>query len=68
MDGAALLILSGQHLGFLPEHYAAKHVEQGQLKALNPKQLRYEVGFQASARHGELTSAFLKALTDAFMK
>lgn len=23
MDGAALLILSGQHLGFLPQHYAA---------------------------------------------
>ncbi|MFG0400741.1 LysR family transcriptional regulator [Pseudomonas putida] len=71
MDGAALLILSGQHLGFLPEHYAAKHVEQGQLKALNPKQLRYEVGFQAALRHsarpGQLTSAFLKALTNAFM-
>lgn len=23
MDGAALIILSGQHLGFLPQHYAA---------------------------------------------
>lgn len=70
MDGAALLILSGQHLGYLPEHYAAKHVEQSQLKALNPHRLRYEVGFQAALRHsarpGELTSAFLKELTEAF--
>ena len=54
MDGAALLILSGQHLGFLPQHYATKHVEQEQLRALNPDQLRYEVDFQppCAARPG----------------
>ncbi|WP_044874476.1 LysR family transcriptional regulator [Pseudomonas sp. LFM046] len=70
MDGAALLILSGQHLGFLPQHYATKHVEQDQLRALNPAQLRYEVDFQAamrrSARLGELVSAFLEELMDVF--
>ncbi|WP_371369714.1 LysR family transcriptional regulator [Pseudomonas sp. QL9] len=70
MDGAALLILSGQHLGFLPQHYATKHVEQEQLRALNPDQLRYEVDFQAamrrSARPGELVSAFLEELMEVF--
>lgn len=70
MDGAALLILSGQHLGFLPQHYAARHVELDQLRALNPQQLRYEVQFHAAVRHStresELVRAFLAELMDAF--
>ncbi|MDH4568858.1 LysR family transcriptional regulator [Pseudomonas sp. BN414] len=70
MDGAALLILSGQHLGFLPEHYAARHVELDQLRALNPEQFRYEVQFHAAVRHStrqsELVSTFLAELMDAF--
>lgn len=70
MDGAALLILSGQHLGFLPQHYAARHVDLAQLHALNPEQLRYEVCFHAavrrSTRQSDLVSAFLAELMDVF--
>ncbi|NWL77126.1 LysR family transcriptional regulator [Pseudomonas taiwanensis] len=70
MDGAALLILSGQHLGFLPEHYAASHVDLDQLRALNPERFRYEVQFHAAVRHStrqsELVSTFLEELINAF--
>ncbi|SNT03354.1 LysR family transcriptional regulator [Pseudomonas segetis] len=70
MDGAALLILSGQHLGFLPQHYAAKHEQLGQLHPLNSEQLRYEVGFHAAVRHSsrqrELVGAFLAELIEIF--
>jgi LysR family transcriptional regulator, transcriptional activator for bauABCD operon len=70
MDGAALLILSGQHLGFLPQHYAAKHEVLGQLHPLNAEQLRYEVGFHAAVRHStrqhDVVSAFLAELTAIF--
>ena len=70
MDGAALLILSGQHLGFLPQHYAARHVELDQVRALNPQQLSYQVQFHAavrrSARQSELVSAFLGELMKVF--
>ncbi|WP_223524341.1 LysR family transcriptional regulator [Pseudomonas sp. A-B-26] len=70
MDGAALLILSGQHLGFLPQHYAAKHEQLGQLHPLNPQQLRYEVGFHAAVRHSarqrEVVGAFLAELIEIF--
>ncbi|WP_137823299.1 LysR family transcriptional regulator [Pseudomonas sp. D(2018)] len=70
MDGAALLILSGQHLGFLPQHYAARHVELEQLRALDPAQLRYEVQFHVavrrSTRQSELVSTFLAELMDVF--
>ncbi|MDH4870081.1 LysR family transcriptional regulator [Pseudomonas sp. BN515] len=70
MDGAALLILSGQHLGFLPQHYAARHVELDQVRALNPQQLSYEVQFHAavrrSTRQSELVSTFLEELMEVF--
>lgn len=70
MDGAALLILSGQHLGFLPQHYAAKHEALGQLHPLNAEHLRYEVGFHAAVRHSarqrDSVSAFLTELIDVF--
>lgn len=71
MDGAALLILSGQHLGFLPQHYATRHEQLGQLHPLNPQLLRYEVGFHAAVRHSarrrELVSALLNELIDTFV-
>ncbi|MFZ6045344.1 LysR family transcriptional regulator [Pseudomonas sp. CR3202] len=70
MDGAALLILSGQHLGFLPQHYAARHVELDQLRALNPQRFRYEVQFHAAVRHSarqsELVTTFLAELMEVF--
>ncbi|MCY1390400.1 pca operon transcription factor PcaQ [compost metagenome] len=71
MDGAALLILSGQHLGFLPQHYAARHEQLGQLLALNAQQLRYEVDFHAAVRHSarqrDVVSAFLAELMAVFI-
>ncbi|MNS48103.1 LysR substrate binding domain protein [compost metagenome] len=70
MDGAALLILSGQHLGFLPQHYATRHEQLGQLHPLNPDLLRYEVSFHAAVRHSsrqkDLVSAFLNELMEIF--
>lgn len=70
MDGAALLIMSGQHLGFLPQHYAAKHEALGQLHQLNAQLLRYEVSFHAAARHStrknDIVGTCLAALTEIF--
>ncbi|WP_179403608.1 LysR family transcriptional regulator [Burkholderia guangdongensis] len=70
MDGAALLILSGQHLGFLPRHYAARHAELDQLRALNPHALRYEVSFHAavrqSAKQRDPVNEFLDELAATF--
>lgn len=69
MEAVALLILSGHHLGFLPEHYAAPLVQQGLLAALNPQQLHYEVELhmvtRRQASRGEVLQAFLDDLVDA---
>jgi len=71
MEALSLLVLSGHHLGFLPEHYAAPYVEQGLLAALNPASLRYDTTFHAVTRlrrHlSEVTKAFLEDLGSVYL-
>jgi LysR family transcriptional regulator, transcriptional activator for bauABCD operon len=50
MEAVAMLVLSGRHLGYLPEHFAAPYVKDGLLAALNPRVMRYRVGFQMVTR------------------
>ena len=40
-EAIATLVLSGQFLGFLPDHYAAGFVRAGQMRALNAALFRY---------------------------
>jgi DNA-binding transcriptional LysR family regulator len=71
MEAMALLILSGHHLGYLPQHYAKFYVEQGELAALNPDSLRYDIGFHAVTRLrrqlNEVTRAFLEDLSGVYL-
>lgn len=50
MEAVAMLVLSGRHLGYLPEHFAAPYVKEGLLAPLNPKAMRYRVAFQMVTR------------------
>jgi DNA-binding transcriptional LysR family regulator len=63
MDAALILILSGKHLGYLPQHYAQHYVKSGLLKALNPKTLCYDVTFhmvaKKRAQQDDITQAFV---------
>jgi DNA-binding transcriptional LysR family regulator len=69
MEAVSLLILSGHHLGYLPEHFAAPYVDAGLLAALNPGALRYDVTFQMvtqpQGRRGAIVDAFVEDLKDA---
>ena len=42
-EGIAHLILSGQFIGYLPEHYAAHWVDKGLFKAIQPTQYSYQI-------------------------
>ena len=53
MEAAARLILSGEYLGYLPEHYAAPLIERGQIKPLLPQTLSYLAPFELA--HGKST-------------
>jgi DNA-binding transcriptional LysR family regulator len=63
MEAVAVLILSGQHLGYLPEHFAAPYVQAGLLLALNPKTLHYNVTFHMASKkrayQDDITRAFI---------
>ncbi|WP_033580994.1 LysR family transcriptional regulator [Dickeya chrysanthemi] len=39
-EGCMLLILAGTHVGFLPNHYASRWVQEGKLVAIAPEQLQ----------------------------
>ena len=64
------LILSGAHIGYLPEHIAAPWEASGQLRALLPEETGYRVQFHLSRHRGRQPSeaqvAFVEDLLGAF--
>lgn len=64
MEAVAILILSGYHLGFLPEHFAAPYVERGLMAPLGAPSLKYDVSFHMVTRnkrhHSEITRAMVE--------
>lgn len=64
MEAVAMLILSGVHLGYLPVHFAAPYVERGLMAALNPGELKYDVGFHIVTRHRRHHDEILRALLE----
>jgi DNA-binding transcriptional LysR family regulator len=45
MEAGAHLILSGEYIGYLPQHYAAPWVAREEMKALMPEELTYDAPF-----------------------
>ena len=68
-ESIATLILSGQFLGFLPDHYAQAFVQSGQMRAVNPPVFQYACQFfsivRASPQPARVTRAFQDCLRQA---
>ena len=68
-ESIATLILSGQFLGFLPDHYAQAFVQNGQMRAVNPAVFQYQCRFfsivRASPQPARVTRAFQDCLRQA---
>jgi len=66
MSAVAVLVMSGRHLAYLPEHFAEPYIKQNLMAPLNPSVLRYDVPFQRATRQGssrnEVLEAFLQDL------
>ncbi|MEM1049206.1 MAG: LysR family transcriptional regulator [Pseudomonadota bacterium] len=52
IEAAALLILSGSCIGFLPEHFAAYYVASGQMRAIRPEHYTFESAFGSISKPG----------------
>lgn len=70
MEAVAMLVLSGRHLGYLPEHFAAPYVKEGLLAPLNPKAMRYRVAFQMVTRAERASGARVakREIVEAFIE
>jgi DNA-binding transcriptional LysR family regulator len=67
-EGIAFLILSGNYVGYLPVHYAARWVEAGQMRALRPQDFAYRTSYCVISRHvptrHPLAAAYLQKLAE----
>lgn len=59
-EGIAFLILTGNFIGFLPDHYAQVWVNQGMMKALNPEHQHYTIPLNVIIRKGRRPNRVLE--------
>ena len=55
-EAIAMLVLSGQYLGFLPDHYAKGFEQDGLMQAVAPKRFRYACRFVSVLRRSPAPS------------
>lgn len=71
-EALAALILSGRYVGFLPDHYATRFVDRGEMDRLLPEVYRYRSDHAAILRHApkpsRLVQEFLNCLLQAHGK
>ncbi|MGY2260364.1 LysR family transcriptional regulator [Pseudomonas sp. SDO55104_S430] len=65
VEAVALLIRTGRFVGFLPQHYAAQWVAQGQFRALCPELIHIATPFNLILRHNVVRSPLVKAFAQA---
>lgn len=58
------LILSGEYVGYLPTHYAARWVEQGELRQLGGPPLSYQATLSLATRPQPTEDALTALLED----
>lgn len=67
-EAAALLILSGDYIGFLPEHYARRWVGERQIRALAPARFAFDAAFCLISRKERLEDQRVRLLMRAFRR
>ena len=68
MEAQLMLLLSGQFIGFLPDHLADRWVRDKQLRAIKPRTYWFNslhnIAYRQSDAERPLIQAFLKSLPD----
>lgn len=64
VEGSLAFILSGAHIGYLPEHVAAPWEARGHLRALLPEQLGFAVEFHLARHRARQPSEAQRALEE----
>ena len=64
LEAAAILILAGGHIGFLPEHYAQTWVRHTEMKPILPAEYRYTSDFYILTRRSRRKSLIMKSFLE----
>ncbi|WP_043308117.1 LysR family transcriptional regulator [Pseudomonas sp. ML96] len=62
VEGSLAFILSGAHIGYLPQHVAAPWIASGQLRELLPNEVGFSVQFRLTRHRGRQPSEAQQAL------
>jgi len=49
-EGIAFLILTGEYIGYLPDHVAQQWIDKGMIKAIKPRKFRYQTQYQVISK------------------
>lgn len=63
-EAIAMLVLSGDYLGFLPDHYGGRFEADGVMRAILPKRFRYECSFASAVRRSPEPSRAAQLFTE----
>ncbi len=67
-ESIATLILSGEYLGFLPDHYAKAFVENAQMRSIKADLFHYECSFFSIVRRSPQPSRVTRAFHDCLLQ
>lgn len=67
-EGIAFLILTGEYIGFLPEHFAAHWVAQGMMARLGSARSQFRIGMAAVTRKGRRHNLILDRFMELLLK
>lgn len=59
-EGVAFLILTGRYLGYLPDHYAKRWVNEGKMRAILPQIMTYQTHFAIIIKKGIIPNPVLE--------
>jgi len=66
-EAIAFLILTGEYIGFLPDHYAAAWVDKGQMAPVMPDTMRFLVTIAAATRIGRRQNLIVDRFMDELL-
>lgn len=64
MEAQLILILSGAYIGYLPEHFAQRWLDEGRLRPLRPAAFGYQAGFSMIYRRARRREPLIQAFAD----
>jgi len=67
-EGIAFLILTGEYIGFLPDHFAATWVEKGMLIPLVSKEMNFVVTLGVATRKGRRKNLIVDRFLDILLQ